>query len=574
MIQLVQSKQTELLDGGESFRDSTKSTWWTVIEWFSLVLLVIAVHGQSPPDVNETHYLTKAKHFWNPDWCRGDLFLESHDSHWLFFVTTGWVTQYVPLNAFAWIGRLVTWGVFCICWLGMIRMVIPYRWSGLLSLGLFLLLNERFHLAGEWVVGGFEAKSIAMVFELAAIWALLGNRLGLGVLATGAAIGFHPLAGGWFLVAALFASFNSSRLSFATIEETVPTVIWSTKLNRSFFALAFFAVVFGVAGILPPVLSQTGASNQDLAEAARIQVTYRLSHHLLFGAFETPRVAAFVLLVCFWLGLRKIAAGNAPLLWMNRLAFAGILFNVAGLVLSAIAKQDTVCSEVSLSLLRLYWFRFADLALPLVVACSVAKILLCWLSDVVDKRRMRIAGIATIVLAIAVALHIAEAWQDRRPRADQAALMCIEGDSKKNAEIARNWRAACSWIREHTPQDAIFITPADQQTFKWYAERAEVVCWKDMPQDPVTILTWRDRIDSLYRPQREYELGLFAYSDDQLSDLADRYGADYLVVPQREYEAASTDGRFQIVYPEDSRRRTTYVVLRVTRKSIVGDSGD
>ena len=47
------------------------------------------VAGQLPPDVNESHYLTKAKHFWNPTWCPGDIFLGSSHAHWLFYFSHG-----------------------------------------------------------------------------------------------------------------------------------------------------------------------------------------------------------------------------------------------------------------------------------------------------------------------------------------------------------------------------------------------------------------------------------------------------------------------------------------------------
>ena len=33
--------------------------------------------GWRLPDVNEQNYLGKAKHFWQPEWCEGDFFLET-----------------------------------------------------------------------------------------------------------------------------------------------------------------------------------------------------------------------------------------------------------------------------------------------------------------------------------------------------------------------------------------------------------------------------------------------------------------------------------------------------------------
>jgi hypothetical protein len=42
------------------------------------VFLVFAIYAAWPaPDSGESHYLAKAKHFWNPAWCPGDFF-------WLF----------------------------------------------------------------------------------------------------------------------------------------------------------------------------------------------------------------------------------------------------------------------------------------------------------------------------------------------------------------------------------------------------------------------------------------------------------------------------------------------------------
>ena len=39
----------------------------------TLIFIVFFVAGGAPvPHVNETHYLAKAKQYWQPDWCEGD----------------------------------------------------------------------------------------------------------------------------------------------------------------------------------------------------------------------------------------------------------------------------------------------------------------------------------------------------------------------------------------------------------------------------------------------------------------------------------------------------------------------
>ena len=52
---------------------TTVRPWWRAAVETLLVFGVFALHGAWPvPDVNEPHYLSKAKHYWNPDWCRAE----------------------------------------------------------------------------------------------------------------------------------------------------------------------------------------------------------------------------------------------------------------------------------------------------------------------------------------------------------------------------------------------------------------------------------------------------------------------------------------------------------------------
>ena len=62
----------------------------------------------------------------------------------------------------------------------------------------------------------------------------------------------------------------------------------------------------------------------------------------------------------------------------------------------------------------------------------------------------------------------------------------------------RAWRDACDWIAEHTPPDAVFLTPRYQQTFKWFAGRSEAANWKDVPQDAAKLVEWWQRMQELY----------------------------------------------------------------------------
>ena len=51
-----------------------------------LVFLIFFIQGAWPvPEVNEAHYLSKAKHYWNPQWCDQDFFCNSADAHQVFY---------------------------------------------------------------------------------------------------------------------------------------------------------------------------------------------------------------------------------------------------------------------------------------------------------------------------------------------------------------------------------------------------------------------------------------------------------------------------------------------------------
>src|SRR6185436_15746287 len=59
------------------------------------------------PAVNEPHYLVKARHYWQPEWCRGDLFLESANPHVVFYQTFGWLPAVFRFETAALIGRMI-----------------------------------------------------------------------------------------------------------------------------------------------------------------------------------------------------------------------------------------------------------------------------------------------------------------------------------------------------------------------------------------------------------------------------------------------------------------------------------
>jgi hypothetical protein len=63
----------------------------------------------------------------------------------------------------------------------------------------------------------------------------------------------------------------------------------------------------------------------------------------------------------------------------------------------------------------------------------------------------------------------------------------LEGDD-------RDYRAVAEWARDHTPVDAVFVVPPDEESFRLRGRRAIVVNFKGVPQLSGELPEWRDRM--------------------------------------------------------------------------------
>ena len=550
---------------------------WFWLEVLAVFAIVFAFAGQPTPDVNESHYLTKAKSFWNPDWCAKDLFLQSSDAHFAFFFMFGWLTKFVSLSTFAWIGRIISWLLFSTAWCRLNRTVEIRTGLSVLSALFFVLLIDRFHMAGEWVVGGFEGKSLAYGFTLFALHFFLRSDWPKMVLLLGLAAAFHVVVAAWAAIA-IFIATLFLRIANRRAVEFPPRIVTSPKnLFPILRGIALFAM-----GALPPILNDSVASIEIRSQAAEILVHERLSHHQFFGDFSTMFVGRFAILVVLWFVFARLVRFDLNLAKINLFCFGSLIIAFGGLLLSGIAEESMAAVETienatqanragqwSTKLLTLYWFRLADFGVPLALSLLCMRIFSSWFfKSPFRSQQVATVGFACLIVA-AGAISIFEKWQDVRPRADRTALPGYIDAPKRTLETFQNWKKVCAWVKENTPTDANFITPDAQQTFKWYAHRSEVVSWKDVPQDSIGVVQWRERVEKLNLPQRRYLHGLLSYTDQQLLDLATQYDASYLLLPQIAVDLTNEDSKFpsdnriKQVYPENPEAKSSYVVFKL-----------
>lgn len=465
----------------------------------ALIWLVFFFHAGWPvPDPNEPHYLTKAKHFWDTDWLAGDLFLESPGAHQLFFLLFGWPTLWVPLPVLAWIGRILTWLLLAFSWQRLSLCLVPKRGVAVLTSALFVALNERGQMAGEWVVGGFEAKGIAYALVFLGLESVLRNRWNVAWLWLGAASAFHVLVGGWTVVACLFAWGVSKRDSAPSIVRILPGLVGGLLL--------------ALPGIVPSLMLTAGVE-PNTTQHANLVYMERLNHHLDILSFNPSFIAWHLGLLAVWIFLCAIPAQDDRQVRLRRIVSGVIYIALAGAVISIFTQGDR---QLAAGLLRFYWFRLTDVFLPLGLA-------LLGVSRIIASRNK----LLLVIVSLLAGLHVLDTLErpfSYRPRADKPGKVANYED----------WLDVCRWIRENTPRDAIFFTPRSSQTFKWYAERSEIATWKDIPQNPRGLVEWDRRMHEVFDDPNPYATRPFhtqpaGLDRERLQTLSAKYGARYVV---------------------------------------------
>lgn len=513
-----------------------------------LIFLVFFLYGVQPtPGVNEAQYLAKAKHFWNPAWCPGDHFLGSADAHWAFFWSTGWLTRWMSLSAYAWLGRLVTWWAMATAWRRLSLAVVPCRWASLVSATLFLLTLHHCHMMGEWVVGGIEGKSVAYVLVFFGLGSLVKGRWNETWLLMGLAALFHVLVGGWSCVATA-AAWIASGKERPALASMLPGIGCG-------FGLA-------LAGIVPAWSMTQGVDAEIIEQANHIYVFERLAHHLVIHLQSQSRIAAHFSLVVVWLLLLWPTFRETSLRRIHGFVAGALGLTIVGIVID----QATLTQpDVAARLLRYYWYRLGDVAVPLGVGLSAVFVLHRFAAAPLSSSR-KLRSVLVVVCLLGLVITRQAAWRDGRPEADmQAWPVQSPGDQKPHKKY-RDWRNACHWISEHTFSTDRFLTPLRQQTFKWYSGRSEVVIWKDIPQDAKNVVIWWQRIEDLHQSQDSsgtwhWNQSLAEHSEERLVCFAGQFGCHYLVVDRSDTAVRISPSR--LVYPNHDHENESFAIYRV-----------
>ncbi|MDR2172467.1 MAG: hypothetical protein LBP59_20180 [Planctomycetaceae bacterium] len=313
----------------------------------AILFFIFCVFGGSPiPDVNEPYYIGKAIHFWNPDWVVNDEFLMSRDSHLTFYFLFGWLSFFLSPYWLSVAGRFLTWFLLALSWRCLCFTIFRINWcSAPAGLALAYYVSN-FNMAGEWIIGGVEGKSFAFPFVLFGLVELLRGRWDRVWIFLGIASAFHVLVGGWSVIAVIIVHIFCRR-----------------KPNYYFMLLGGLV---SLPGVIPGLLLDYGTVGDVVQDSHKIYVFERLSHHLVPYMFSWVRVLRFVLLALLWIFCcRFVPHGSVSQRRFDFFVWGTLLISLAGFILAFIFRSNELTSA---TILRFYWFRMSDVAVPMGVA--------------------------------------------------------------------------------------------------------------------------------------------------------------------------------------------------------------
>jgi hypothetical protein len=506
-----------------------KTALQTAIVFIFLSLRLLLDSNMSGFVWNEVDVLPLAKQFVDRSWIATDWYLNLETNYrFLFQAIFGWSIVHFGFLATSIVGRLicyalVAWGIVL---LGQrLGLSLPY----LLSVTIVVTYQEYLQgaIAGEWFIGGLEAKAVAYGLILLAIPLIFSRRYLLATLLLGLATSFHVLVGGWAFVTTIgWLGMRPKKRLFK-----LGKIIW--WLLPIYLAASMFAI--------PSLLKQL-SSNELAGEISPsfIYVFLRLPHHLNPFSWHPllwVRLGVYLMLwaVCM-VSLKREADARG---WKSEdyarfelaefTSIALIPF-IGGIAIAFFDRQG--------QWLQYYPFRFGDMMLPLTTCLLIA----CNLEAKFSGRKFR-----PLLIAILIGILFAQVTIFT-----QSAIASVEFPAERQ-DVDPQWKLMSDWIHDHTPQDAIIIShPWKLPDFSWMTERATIVKLKLFPQTKKSILEYYQRLndlsdgalDKIYfgneplnqiKTVKAISTGFSHLNRDRVMQLMEKYHASYFLT-EREHD--------------------------------------
>jgi hypothetical protein len=285
-----------------------------------------------------------------------------------------------------------------------------------------------------------------------------------------------------------------------------------------------------------------GVDPETVRAANAVYVWQRLPHHLAADRFKEGFPSRHLMMWGLWLALVTLSPADGRERRLRWFVGGTMLLTVVGYGLVWFASW---MPEPAAALLRFYWFRMSDVFVPVGVA-------LVGLS-MIDRLAQTKPRAKQIWLAGLVALSAYGVWSQTAHLPLNVVITDatpVVPRSDKNLAYD-DWLQTCAWVREHTDAGDIILTPRMSSTLHFYAGRAEVVNWKDIPQDAAGIVAWWKRMFDVHTlpndipqwegktldpaflakaPSPKFVESLALLGPAKINELARKYGAKYAII--------------------------------------------
>lgn len=471
--------------------------WRLVPPSAAVVAVALALYGWPVPRLSEELYLPVVRRAADSGYLRGDwTFSGGFAEHWLFDHLFAPIAGALSISAFGWLGRLVFWPVlaFLLVRIGARLGLSP--WSAGAAVSLWLLFNQS-ALGGEWIIGTFEAKTVAYVFLLGAFLAATSRRVPLALALLGLTVSFHPAVGLW-------GAWGTGLALLALPETRGSTLRW-----------CWLGALFG----LPGIVGALGALGGGPGALQRFVVLEAIPYHIdpFFGGRTLPwgQVALHLVTLAAMLAFNLWAARRRGPDLAQRFFVAFQLAAVVPFAFAFLARGLHLWGFLQLMPLRSF-----PLVVPLVffvqAVATIRQRRSARPETHLGPRRARRARqlrrravVAATVVVVAVALL------------PTAPLLAGPRMIRRNVAA---WTApdptadAFRWVRDHTPRGITCIFPITRQDSFSRAERPQVASWQAIRYD--RLATWHERASRLVGGP-SYFAGRVWHGD--LADLAAAY---------------------------------------------------
>lgn len=468
----------------KKFSTATPRNFWLC---FAFLFLAVALFcGKTVPYSNEFLYLLRlAPDFLPNDWT----FSQPADEHWLFNFIFSFPAKFLSLAAVGWTGRITVWSL-CLIALMKLGKLWEISFPKIAAAVFLWLAFGQAVVNDEWIFGGFEAKTVAYVCLLFALYQFSKREILKASLLLGLSFNFHPAVGLWAILA----------VGLALLFEKVPTL--------DFVKTVVVTGLFSLFGLIPLFAAQNSATANSF-EQWQFVVIYRVPWHLdLFQFSRSGIVLIFVML-----------AFNIFALWRSE-SFALRFLLKFQTALGAFFLFGYFLRWLEIyPLLRLMPMRLFPILTPLFFLFTALRFV-----PQIRNKRNKIIAAAFVIVVILLLNPFGKGYAQMR-------------------ETVRTWTAAPNdlqktsiWLAANTPPDALVIQPPQNREFWYFSHRAAVASFAYPTYD--RLQEWRERINDLTGnlqiskgefANEEIEAAYNGLSEAQIEQLKNRYDAGYLV---------------------------------------------